>query len=190
MGYCIHQVDSFIKIKRDKFKEALAAIKALAGKETIEDSGGSHFSWVDDDFATKYDDLHDMMEEWRYELEYDDEGNVDGIQFTGEKIGDDLILFNAIAPFVEAGNYITMMGEDGAKWKWAFDGTTCKEQDSTVVFEDGEMSSIEKKRAIKLFNEFIDGAPEITVLSNDDGVMSAIPQTYMKQLFADFVEGK
>jgi hypothetical protein len=32
-----------------------------------------------------------------------------------------MLLFEAIAPFVEPGNYITMMGEDQHLWQWFFD---------------------------------------------------------------------
>ena len=33
----------------------------------------------------------------------------------------------AIAPYVEAGSYIEMYGEDGDKWRYVFDGKTVKE---------------------------------------------------------------
>jgi len=193
MGYHMNMESGTLTIKREKFPDALAAIKALAGKETVKDSKGKHFSWVDEDFATKYDHLHDMMEEWRWELEYDDDGNVDGVQFTGEKIGDDKILFDAIAPFVESG-VIAMRGEDGAKWKWVFDGTACKEVGSEVTFEDDDLSEQDKRRFLKVFMEFMDGAPEITV-REDDSITRAKEaaggeRQYIQQLFADFLGAK
>lgn len=50
------------------------------------------------------------------------------MDFTGEKYGDDTLLFKAIAPFVLKHSFIVMVGEDGAKWSWDFDGKNCKEK--------------------------------------------------------------
>lgn len=196
MGYHMQQIGSVFTLKRTNEKGALAAIKALAGRETITDSSGKHFSWVCDDFATKYDNLHDMMEEWRWELEYDDDGNVDAIQFTGEKIGDDLLLFQAIAPFVEAGSYIEMRGEDGSKWKWTFDGMTCKEMLATDTYEDDStVSEQEQRRFTTLMNEFLGNASEITVNTSADAIKQAVKaaggeHAYILQLWTDFIVTK
>lgn len=196
MGYHMEQLSSSFALKRSNEKDALAAIKALAGKETITDGGGRHFSWVDHDFATKYDNLHDMMEEWRWELEYDDDCNVDAIQFTGEKIGDDKILFDAIAPFVEAGSFIEMQGEDGARWKWVFDGKTCVERAAETTYEDDEcVTEQEQRRFTALLQEFLTDAQEITVQSSGEDIKKAVdaagsPHNYIVQLWQDFLIAK
>jgi hypothetical protein len=134
MGYCIDQQETKFEIKAANVKKALAAIKKLAGKETIKDAGGPHFSWVDHNFA-KCKTFKEIMDAWRWEVCLDDKKNVIELYFDGEKLGDDFILFSAIAPFVTKGSYIIMRGEDGCVWRWFFDGKRCLEQSGTVTFE-------------------------------------------------------
>lgn len=47
------QTDSKFFIKREDFAKVVKAIRDLHGRESIEDSSGRHFSWVDHDFYTK-----------------------------------------------------------------------------------------------------------------------------------------
>jgi hypothetical protein len=49
-------------------------------------------------------------------------GDAVHIEFRGEKLRDDTEMFRALGPFVEAGSYIDMEGEDGYIWSWRFDG--------------------------------------------------------------------
>lgn len=133
MGYCMSQMNDMFYIHSSKVEEAVKAIKGLAGKETIKGYGSynPHFSWVIHDFH-KHDDLFSLMREWRWEISYDNDNNVESILFVGEKLGDDLILFKAIAPFVEKDSFIEMQGEDGSLWRWVFDGTKCEEISPTI----------------------------------------------------------
>ena len=41
-------------------------------------------------------------------------------------------MFDAIAPFVEAGSYIVMIGEDLSTWCLYFDGEHCTEEDADL----------------------------------------------------------
>jgi len=133
MGYCITQEYAEFSIKAENFCKALAAIKDLAGRETIRCSGGpSHFSWVETEEFLQARTLREAMEAWRWDVEMED--GVIGIEFTGEKLGDDLMLFKAIAPFVEPGSYIEMRGEDGAHWRWIFEDGDVKEKVATVTW--------------------------------------------------------
>ena len=133
MGYCMNQQYSEFFIPADKVNDTLKAVQALAGKETIHDVY-SHFSWVSEDFhlATSFAEI---MRAWRWHISYDADGNVDEIEFNGEKFGDDIILFKAIAPFVKEGSFIEMQGEDGALWRWYFDGNKCIEKDAKISWE-------------------------------------------------------
>lgn len=134
MGYCMSQRATEFFIPKDKLDDCLAAIKLLSGQETIKDGSGGHFSWVDNNFS-KARTVFDALDAWRWKVEIDENGNISNITFTGEKLGDDEILFAAIAPFVQAGSYITMQGEDGCVWKWVFDGKTMVEKTGRVVFD-------------------------------------------------------
>jgi hypothetical protein len=64
---------------------------------------------------------------WRWHPTVDKKGNITHIEFTGEKYGDDKIMFNMIAPYVEADSYVYMRGECGETFGWEFDGHKMKE---------------------------------------------------------------
>lgn len=145
MGYYIEQRECDFRIKAENLGKALDAIKALAG--FVITGGGCiyeggkvaerRFSWVrTEQFATAAT-LSDALHAWRWEIEFDGDGSGDvcWIMFQGEKIGNDNILLQAIAPYVEPGCFIEMLGEDGALWRWTFNGTTMVEQYATITWE-------------------------------------------------------
>jgi hypothetical protein len=134
MGYCMTQRDSNFAIKAEDKEKALEAIKELAGKETIHDGSGKHFAWVGTEVFVNASTLNEAMDEWRWEIVEDEDGNVLDIYFSGEKLGDDKILFDAIAPYVKEGSYIEMSGEDGYLWRWSFDGKSCVELSMEMEF--------------------------------------------------------
>jgi hypothetical protein len=124
---------------------ALAAIKGLDPNGTDSSSarlqGGRWdgekqakverwFSWVDTKEYQDAETLEDALRAWRWPS--DPQGvepteDVDHIAFDGEKIGNEEVLFDAIAPFVESGSFIEMHGEDGCQWRWLFRNGKCYE---------------------------------------------------------------
>ena len=143
MGYCMNQRDAKFRIVAANKVKALNAIKALAS-QTDKGGGGSwsggkciekNFSWVTTEEFSGATTLHDAMWAWRWEIDTTDDGDVTSIMFEGEKMGDDTILLDAIAPFVEAGSYIEMQGEDGELWRWAFDGSKLIEQNARISWQ-------------------------------------------------------
>jgi hypothetical protein len=94
MGYYMRQRSSKFYVVDEE--AALEAIKGLAGKETM---GPEHFSWVDTREFLYADTFEEAMRAWRWETDSDWKY----ILFTGEKLGDDNLLFDAIAPYIEAG---------------------------------------------------------------------------------------
>jgi hypothetical protein len=136
MGYRMSQMEAEFRIPKDRFADALAAIQALAGKETIHDRSGLHFSWVATEDFVRARTLEEALRAWRWNPDLDADGNIDGIWFEGEKSGDDTLLFEAIAPFVAPGSYIQMIGEDDSIWRWRFDGRHAHEEPARLVFGD------------------------------------------------------
>ena len=134
MGYCMDMTESHFYIHFDKKAAALAAIKSLKGKETIRDSSGAHFSWVDPKVVEQARTLEEALAEWSYEATVDEAGSITDLDFTGEKSGDEDHLFKAIAPFVRGTSYLSFRGEDGAHWRWYFNGETCMAQAGTVTY--------------------------------------------------------
>ena len=134
MGYNMEQTDAKFTILAANRRPCLAAIKSLIGKGTCRDSSGAHFAWVEDEDIEAARTVDAAFDAWGWGLisrppsdEDPTAGDVTGIHFEAEKMGDEETLFAAVAPYVEPGSYIEMLGEDGDRWRWAFDGRTCKE---------------------------------------------------------------
>lgn len=52
------------------------------------------------------------------------------------KMGNEDVLFEALAPFIVAGSHIDWQGEDGSLWRYKFDGTTMKAVDGFVYYSE------------------------------------------------------
>ena len=141
MGYYMTQRDAIFHIKKENVDKALQAIKDLADPEKMKGNahGGSRteiwYSWVTTSEFVNAGTLKDAIRAWRWEVDIDDEGNVCHLWFEGEKLGDDAVLFEALAPYVEDGGYIEMSGEDGALWRWDFNNKSMTEQFATVRWD-------------------------------------------------------
>jgi len=110
-------------IDKKDLDAALAAIKDLKGDETVHiGQGDPHFRWVSSTFY-EIDNFEEMLAELRWQVEFDDKKNVVGIEFTGQKEGDDAYLFNAIAPYVKNGSSIVIHTSLDEECKWMFDGS-------------------------------------------------------------------
>ena|SRR3990167_2164431 len=143
MGYCISMDEVVFFIAEKDKSAALKAVKALAD-DTSRMSGGRYeggtkkqawYSWVDTNRFATAKNLEDAMTEWRYCPETDEEGNISNIYFEGEKLGDETVLWKALAPFVKSGSYIQMHGEDGSTWRWCFDDGKFEEKSGRIVWE-------------------------------------------------------
>lgn len=130
MGYRVNQRGSKFSIRKENFEKALLAVKGLVGQKTVRDFETGSFDDVDDNFG-RAKTLEEALAFWRWKLMSDTQE----IEFTGKVLGDDKLLFHTIAPYVEEGSYIKMEGEDGVRWKWAFDGKRCIEKFRSVVYE-------------------------------------------------------
>ena len=140
MGYCMHQGESKFRIAAQNRGHVREAIRMMA--QYAKDARSGHYAWVTtQDLVTARTDV-EAFEAWRWEIRIDAHDNVIGIDFQGEKLGDDLAMFNVIAPFVERGSFIVMHGEDGETWRWYFDGVTCKEQTAQVSFGDDDSGDV------------------------------------------------
>ena len=134
MGYGMSSMEANFKIFKDDHEAALESIKALAGKETITDSSGKHFSWVETKEFLKARHIEDAFVAWRWEVSFNEDGDINDISFNGEKLGDDFILFEAISPFVVEGSYIQMLGENGYIWRWVFKDKSVVEVPAKLFF--------------------------------------------------------
>lgn len=112
----------------EALKDAAYETDKMSGFSTIGGKQTKHFSWVDMNYV-KCKILEDALPKCRWDIYTDTEtGDVSSIEFNGEKFsGDEITILSAIAPFVESGSFIEMQGEEGERWRWIFNGKTCKE---------------------------------------------------------------
>lgn len=140
MGYCMTQRDNDFRISSENARAAKKMFKE-AYKNAPERRSWSDptpqvpLSWISKQEVLSSNTFSELMRKLRWEVEMDDEENVVGIEFYGEKLGDDEQLFGMLAPFVEPGCFIEMQGEDGTLWRWVFDGKSCEEKSAIISWE-------------------------------------------------------
>jgi hypothetical protein len=126
MGYYINQVGSNFCIKA---KNIQPAFKALKG-HFIETGDAS---WINANEVINAKTFQEAMEACRWDV--NSKVDICEIQFNGEKLGDEETILNVIAPYVEAGSYIEMSGEEDSRWRWSFDGQRVTEVDAEIDYE-------------------------------------------------------
>lgn len=158
MGYYMNQEDSVFFIAKKDFINTLDAIKLLMTKvkelgSSVSSTGEIWFAFVITKLVSEAQSLSEALEGWRYHTETDKDGNIHSIYFTGEKLGQDQLLFDAIAPFVKEGSYISMIGESGCKWKWIFKNNQCVKVFNELIEEKIE-KEVKKEQMINM-NELL-----------------------------------
>ena len=118
MTWSMHQTDCDFKMAGDGLAAALAALQKAFTQMDVQ--GTSIFA--------------DAMRHCSWSVSLAAAGNVTGIFFEGQNWGEDEELFDAISPWVEAGSFIEMRGEDGDLWRWIFDGKSCKQVSPETVW--------------------------------------------------------
>lgn len=126
MGYYVETQDVNITVKAGNLAVAYLALLELNKHDELK-RGGSFggpletkwFSWMPQDLST-LGDLKGVIADLGFEVEYID-GDL-SIGHYSNKTGQEDLLFDAIAPFVEKGSYAIWRGEDNEYYKWEFDG--------------------------------------------------------------------
>ena len=127
MGYCIEMTESSFRIKGENVNKVVDKIRNFILK-------GNEMRWVNEDvLLDKANGLYTIFEELRYPLiQNGDDYIID--YFDGEKLGDEFELFKYIADLIEP-SYIEYLGEDGDRFRYVFDGKTCKEVYPKIEWE-------------------------------------------------------
>jgi hypothetical protein len=139
MGYCISINEVRFTIKVEKQVLAFDLWRKLRDAKPEGTRSGfdrAGFAWTEGEALDACTTIGAVLAEFRYAPRFESdaglealtgqgEGDIIGLEFDGEKIGDEETLFEAIAPAVEKGSYIQASGDDGEIWRWVFDGETC-----------------------------------------------------------------
>ena len=131
MGYCMNQIGSSFHIKAKNIQPALKALQ-----DHFNETGDT--SWISSREVIEAKTFHEAMKACRWDVSHAVDSNcfkdIFAIQFNGEKLGADETIFNVIAPYVEAGSYIEIAGEDDLHWRWNFDGQGVTEVGAEVDY--------------------------------------------------------
>ena len=127
MGYCMSMQNCEFLIKKEMIPALFSKLKEFLSTNRLK--------WVDSRYLEEANNVEYLFDEIRYDIRRDLDNNIVWIEFFGEKLGDDLRIFQEIAEFVEDGSYIEMSGEDGCVWRWVFKGGKCDEVFPKIVWE-------------------------------------------------------
>jgi hypothetical protein len=143
MGIYIYQLQTEFQVAAEKCPQMFEALKIAIG-ETSKDLlfGGErrgneivrHFAFINHEKVLNAVNLEEALYYCRWAPEFDQQGNIIDIEFTGEKYGNEDILFNALAPFIEEGSYITMVNDRREIWRWRFDGIKSHKETGKIIF--------------------------------------------------------
>lgn len=141
MGINIYDMSSEFRVPKCHHSAALAALKNFSGGETVTKAhfpalkGDNHYAFVTSTDFVDAENLFEAMIAWRWVLEEDTNGDAIEPSFNGEKLGDEDILFSAIAPFVEDQSYIQVFCHDEeCVWRWVFEKSQVRREYARITF--------------------------------------------------------
>lgn len=141
MGYYVDMRCDDVIIPKKNIAKALKAINGMFTPERLkrEARGGSStgekwYSWVKNPPEGGFPDLATALSAWSFETSVLDSGDLALDYFSGEKLGQEDLMLQEIAPYVDEGGFIECRGEDNAIWRWYFDGKKIIEQTGTVTY--------------------------------------------------------
>jgi hypothetical protein len=137
MGYYIYQHDTEFHIKKKNFDKALQALKDACQKK-IDDKQEYDIGFADPAVVLESTSLIKALNEFSWDPLIDGNGDIIDIEFEGEKMGAEELLFKTLAPFVQKKSHIDIEGSDSEWWQWYFDGKELITKQGRVVFDDVE----------------------------------------------------
>lgn len=108
MGYCIHQNKCKFVIIYENIRPMLKAYNSAPA------------------MMHKAYSVEELFDKYAFSAEFDEDMNVVGIEFQGEKSWSEDELFSMIAPFVESGSFVEFIGEDGSVFRYIFKDKKCR----------------------------------------------------------------
>ena len=147
MGYGIQVAVGYIVIEAAKIDAALEAINDLFRT-------GETYSWCrgPDNVFEGYTNIHEAFEDWSFRAKYATiSGDIRVMHFTGEKLGDDERLWEALAPFITSihhaehqNSWLIYTREDGEKWRYNFVGGKMVEEHCIFESDNNGKVSVEE----------------------------------------------
>ena len=128
MGYHMSLTDQNFFIDKKHIQTIVDKVK-----ENAEKFQGAYSQAVDD--AKRVENLDDALGMGHFAPDIDEGGNINYLDFVGEKKGwGEEELFEIIAPYVQKDSFLQFSGEDGALWRYVFDGKTVREIEPEIIW--------------------------------------------------------
>ena len=128
MGYYITQGETEILIKAEHHMAIVQKIKEFV-------YGGNHFDWTNDNTILNTFSVEIIFSEVGWNPQYDEQGDIIGLEFVCEKLGSEDVFFELIAEFVEDGSYITIHGECEDSWRYVFNNGKMQILQGRIIYE-------------------------------------------------------
>lgn len=126
MGYCMYQFKTKFRLDKDRVPKAFEDLCCYDNRIRV----------ANEDNEKKYKNIDEVLLNYDWYFDYDLEDNVIDITFDGDKYRGDEEMLNILAPYVEKGSYIVMIGEDSYIWCWYFDGKKCESYNAVLSFNE------------------------------------------------------
>lgn len=127
MGYDLSQdiEHTRFRIPVTQHEAARVVLQAVPGE----------YDWLDGDWRHA-PTLPTLLARWRWNAVLDAAGDIVGLEFDGENLGDEATLFAALAPFVADDSWIPCDG-NGCEdhWAWWFHAGRCWEVPGAVLYD-------------------------------------------------------
>lgn len=131
MGYCIEQIQCEFNILTKNLDACVKAVISAFRAMNVAQIG-----WVRSDLLYDGMSFGELADAFRFHAQFDNDGNVYDIWFTGEKLGEDLeFFFTHVAPYVEGQAFVSFSGEDGSLWRYFMEDGKMTEQTGTIQYE-------------------------------------------------------
>lgn len=111
-----------VRLKNQQFKMTAEAARKARRRLLEEVWVGGDTPKADDDATYSEEDLVWGMDEWGWEFEYDDGGNVTALRMGRDKWSDQDEFLRLLGPFADARSFVEVELEDGSRYRWSFDG--------------------------------------------------------------------
>lgn len=115
MGYEFRVLEVNFHLPHKNFE---ATLKSIRDYDSVRNPVNQYPGSVESHLAkTIPEKLEAALLYWRWKIYINESGDIDDIDFEGINLHDADNLFEAIAPYVQSGSYISAIGEDNRIWK-------------------------------------------------------------------------
>ena len=145
MGYSVRLIKGEVIIPASRADAALSAVRELDSRDDMK-SGWSrddhgverrHWAFTNPNDVQAAATLADALRAFRFEPSSELDGELYGVEFSGQNRGDEAHLWTALAPFVEPGGEMIWLREDegDSLTRWCFDGRSMTVSAGRMVFD-------------------------------------------------------